>query len=943
MMRTALFLLLLLTGSVSAQKRAQKPTEPKKPLTHEVYDHWKEIPYKALTPDGNWLVYLLNPQDGDGKAVFRHVISGFEDSVHRAADVKLTHDSRYAVFKIKPPQETLKELRRNKKKKEDLPKDSLGLFSFENRSLIKIPDVRGFKTPEKAGQWLAYQLEARKEPPSKEAKKDSIKTEKQAKKSRKNSDENGYTLIVKKYPEGKEVRFPFVKEYTFAKYGQGLVFTTTGNDSLLQAGVYWYDLAEEKLQPLLQGKARQKFRSISISETGDRVAFIVDADTTKALYRFPKLYYWQKGEDPAMVLADENTPGLPTAWIINEHYTPVFSKDGSKLFFGTQPQPLAQDTLLLPEEIVNVEVWNWQDDYIYPQQNKQLDAEKKRAYLAVMHLHNKSMVPLGSTEIPQIELGDEGNASLVLGRSDVPYRVATNWDISGFEDVFILDVNTGSRKNVLSRLKGNASLSPRAAFVYWFSLTDTAWFSYSLKNNTLHRLGQQVKVQFADEEDDHPDFPSSYGLAGWTADDKNILVYDRYDIWSLDPENKQEPVNLTRIGREQKIVFRYIKTDPEARFIDPEKEMLLSCFFESTKASGYYKLSLRDGKLTPLLVSDHRYTGLSKALLSDRIVYTRENFTAFPDVWVADMNLKNPKKVTSANPQMANYRWGSVETVQWTSLDNIHLKGLLYKPEGFDASKKYPMIVYFYEKNSDNLHHHVAPAPIRASVNFAYYVSNGYLVFVPDIVYKIGYPGESALNCILPGVTSLMAKGFVDEKHIGIQGHSWGGYQTAYLITRSNLFAAAEAGAPVSNMTSAYGGIRWESGRSRMFQYEKSQSRIGATLWEAPVRYIENSPLFFADKIETPLLMMHNDGDGAVPWYQGIEFFMALRRLQKPVWMLNYNNQGHGLTQRQDKTDFAIRMSQFFDHFLKGKPMPEWMKKGIPAVEKGVNNGYLAN
>jgi len=208
------------------------------------------------------------------------------------------------------------------------------------------------------------------------------------------------------------------------------------------------------------------------------------------------------------------------------------------------------------------------------------------------------------------------------------------------------------------------------------------------------------------------------------------------------------------------------------------------------------------------------------------------------------------------------------------------------------------------------------------------------------VVYRIGFPGESAQNCLLPGVTSLISKGFVDEKHIGIQGHSWGGYQTAYLITRTNLFAAAEAGAPVVNMISAYGGVRWDSGLSRMFQYEKSQTRLGGTLWEKPLLYIENSPIFFADKVQTPLLMMHNDGDGAVPWYQGIEMYMAMRRLNKPVWMLNYNGQGHGLTQRQDRTDFAIRMKQFFDHYLKGEPMPPWMKTGVPSIEKGITKGY---
>lgn len=289
---------------------------------------------------------------------------------------------------------------------------------------------------------------------------------------------------------------------------------------------------------------------------------------------------------------------------------------------------------------------------------------------------------------------------------------------------------------------------------------------------------------------------------------------------------------------------------------------------------------------------------------------------------------------------MKDFLWGSVELVKWTSIDNIPLEGLLYKPEGFDPHKKYPMIVYFYEKSSDGLFQHWAPEPLRSTIDRSVYTSNGYLVFVPDIVYKIGFPGESAHNCIMPGVTSLIAKGFVDEKNIGIQGHSWGGYQAAYLVTRTNLFKACEAGAPVSDMISAYGGIRWGTGLSRMFQYEQSQSRIGGTLWEKPLLYIENSPLFFADKIQTPMLLMANDNDSAVPWYQGIEFYMALRRLNKPVWMLNYNGEPHWPVKRENKMDFQIRMMQFFDHYLKGAPMPPWMKDGVPAIEQGINKGY---
>ncbi|MCU0456013.1 MAG: prolyl oligopeptidase family serine peptidase, partial [Bacteroidales bacterium] len=239
-----------------------------------------------------------------------------------------------------------------------------------------------------------------------------------------------------------------------------------------------------------------------------------------------------------------------------------------------------------------------------------------------------------------------------------------------------------------------------------------------------------------------------------------------------------------------------------------------------------------------------------------------------------------------------------------------------------------------------DLFSHRMPEAHRSTIDYHYYTSNGYLVFNPDVHYINGYPGQSAFNCVMPGITALLEKGFVDEKRIGAQGHSWGGYQVAYLATRTNLFAAIESGAPVVNMYSAYGGIRWETGVNRSMQYEHQQSRIGATIWEAPHLYWENSPLFAIEKVQTPILIMSNDQDGAVPWWQGIEFFVAMRRLGKPAWLLNYNGEPHWPQKMPNKVDFQKRMSQFFGHYLKGEPMPEWMKDGVPATEKEFTLGY---
>lgn len=322
------------------------------------------------------------------------------------------------------------------------------------------------------------------------------------------------------------------------------------------------------------------------------------------------------------------------------------------------------------------------------------------------------------------------------------------------------------------------------------------------------------------------------------------------------------------------------------------------------------------------------------------MIWTKGNFRILPELHLSKTDFSEIVKLTSLGKQMEQFKWGNVELVSWSSFDGNKMDGLLYTPENMDSTKKYPMIVYFYEKYSDDLYRFYNPSPSRSTVNFSVYTSNDYIVFVPDITYQTGMPGKSAYDDIISGTLEMCKRPYINKDKMGIQGQSWGGYQVAWLVTQTKLFKAGMAGAPVSNMTSAYGGIRWESGMSRMFQYEKSQSRIGATLWENTLSYLENSPVFYADRVETPLLIMHNDADGAVPWYQGIEYFTALRRLGKPSWLLVYNGEEHNLTKWHNRVDLSIRMMQFFDHYLKDQPEPVWMKEGIPAIQKGRLSGF---
>jgi dipeptidyl aminopeptidase/acylaminoacyl peptidase len=940
----SLFLLINSIAPSSAQKAKQKKSSPpattvqKPPLNHQVYDFWQEIPEQTISNNGRFSAFVINPQQGDGRLEFyRKGESVPAFYIERGVDVKFSNDSDYAFFKIKPQFLKTREAKKLKTKKEDMPKDSLGMLSLRTGEVAKWPAVISYRIPEKGSGWVAFLKE--------DLEKKKVTTEDENKpkaKSKKENSENGYGLVVKNYHTNIEIHFPFVKEYTFSKKGERLAFFSTGNGADRKPGVFVMEQSSSQPTSIYPAHPKWSISKLTFDDQGSQLAFVADLDTNaKSLMRFPKLVHWKTGDVEANVLADEtNQPG-GKGWLVNADVAPNFSKNGTTLFYGSNPTPIVADTTLLPEEIVNVEVWHWKDSKLQTQQKVSVNSDKKRGFLTAFNLFDKSATLLATHPQEAVTLIDQGNAPSVL-LSDPSRYSHEHWDWNPKSDIYLVNTRTGSKKLVKERLEGRANASPSGKYIYWFSNPDTAWMAYSVEREAIIQLTKNEIVSFTNEEDDHPDFPNAYGVVGWTSNDGHLLVYDRYDVWMIDPLNPQAAVKLT-IGRNDKRRYRYVKLDPEERSIDLSAPMLLRSVDETTKQEGLYHFTFRDKSLVRKLEGDFRIgANLKKSTASDDILFTKETFRDFPNWYHSDLTFKKVTPLTRANAQQNDYSWGSVELVSWNAGDGTPLRGLLYKPENFDSTRKYPMMTYFYEKNSDNLHAHFPPKPIRSYINFSYFTSNGYVVFVPDIVYQIGYPGQSAYNCVVPGVLHILSKGFIDKDRLGVSGHSWGGYQTAYLVTRTNLFKAAEAGAPVTNMTSAYGGIRWDTGLVRQAQYERTQSRIGGTLWEKPLQYFENSPLFFSDKVETPLLMMHNDEDGAVPWYQGIEYYLALKRLKKPVWMLNYSGEKHGLTQRQNMTDFTIRLYQFFDHYLKDAPMPRWMATGLPYLEKGINQGLEA-
>ncbi|MCR8669481.1 prolyl oligopeptidase family serine peptidase [Aestuariibaculum sp. M13] len=905
----------------------------KKPLEFSDIQQWNSIKNEAVAPNGNFIVYDLEQDNSDSHL---HLTSNKGKTIleyFRGTQGNFSYDSKFLAFTIKPLKDSVDDMLRHKVKKDKLPKDSLAIYNLDTKELDKIGNVKSYALPEKWSSYVAYLLEEIKAP-KKETKTDSTDTKEDKKeaKPKKVSKTNGYHLVVRNLNTKAQDTFKFVTNYTFAKTGKTLAFSTTGEKDNEGEGVYVYDFNTSKLTNIYSAK-KAKYNKLSFSETGNRFAFVVDTDTTKVQIRPNELYIWETGQEIANKLYDNTT--TPEGYLVSKDGSIRFSKDESKLYFGLRKPPVIKDTTLLKDEIVNVEVWTYNEPRLYTVQELQVKNDTIKAYETVYNFNTKKTVQIETEPFPYSTTTDKGNSNITLINTPTPYALESQWTGRSLKDYAIVDTKTGTQTIILKKTP-NASLSPKGAFVFGYHSIDSTWFTYNIKTDKYIEL-TKGKV-FYDELNDSPDFPHAYGTAGWMENDKYILLYDRYDIWKYNP-NSGEATNLTN-GRANKIVYRYIKLDKEEESVSSKNKWLLSTFNETTKAGGFAEFNPKNSALKELETGNFSYSKPVKAELSDALLFTRESFKEFPDLRLTDLNFKTQNVLSDANPQQKDYNWGTIELVKWTSLDGEELEGLLAKPENFDPNKKYPMIVNFYERSSDDIHKHRAPVFGRSTISYSYYTSRGYVIFNPDVKYREGYPGESALSCVVSGTNDIIKKGFIDKDNIGLQGHSWGGYQIAQLVTKTNMFKAAESGAPVVNMISAYGGIRWWTGLSRQFQYEHTQSRIGGTPWEYPMRYIENSPIFNLDKINTPLLILHNDADGHVPWYQGIEFFVSLRRLGKPAWFLNYNDEPHWPLKYQNRKDFTLRMSQFFDYYLKGAAKPLWMDRGVPATEKGINQGY---
>ncbi len=597
--------------------------------------------------------------------------------------------------------------------------------------------------------------------------------------------------------------------------------------------------------------------------------------------------------------------------------------------------PAAKNDAKKPDMII----WHWEDKRLQSRQQVMENSDKNFTYLGLYDVTANKFVQVNDSSIRSLTVFPKQQYAIASDERD--YELDMNLDGQSYSDIYVVDLKTGSKslfekKFYLPSFYSRPQPSPDGVnFLYG---KDGHYYVYNLATKNTVNITADVPTSFINTEDDHNVEKPLTPVIGWSSDSKSILIRDLWDIWQVPANGKGNAVNLTQNGAATKTRYGRYMIDYEEKGIDLKKTVYVSLYGDRNKKSGIGKLEPGKNGVKPgvqtLIWDDLRVGSFSKAKNAGVFLYAKEKYNQPTEFFAGTEQLASAKQVTENAPDRHKYVWSSgVQLVDYVSDKGDSLQGALFLPAGYEKGKKYPTVIYYYEKMSQSLHSYSNPDFPGGGWNPSLYTSNGYAVFMPDIVYKMDDPGMSAVWCVLPGVKAAIKTGVIDENKMGLQGHSWGGYQTAFLVTQTNLFKAAAPGAPLTNMISMYDLIYWNSGGGNMSIFEASQGRFKGAPWENWESYQRNSPIYHVKNVKTPILLLHNDKDGAVDFTQGIEFYNALRRLKKPIVMITYKGENHGIVKLENRKDYAVRMMEFFDHHLKGSPAPDWLQQGIDKLK----------
>lgn len=930
-MRRVTIVTILLFFSLTINSATQ--TKPR--VSPADYGKWESLSSTTLAPDGKWLAYGVNRSNRNNELRITSVAGGEPKVFAFGAQPVFSSDSRWVACGIGYSEAQEEKLRKEKKPIHR----KLGLLNLASGEQTSVDGIESF-TFSASGAYLAMRRYApeRKDAPAAET-------------GRETETPPGTTLIVRHLDSGRDTTFGNVAEYSWQdlpKRGRLLALTISAEDKTGN-GVQLYDPETGALRALDSSSSiysgltwRKESADLAVlrSKTDDRregatqIALawrrLAEADEEKKVY------------DPT---ADAKFPsGMRTVTFRR----PSWSQDGGIVFLGLarweekpasekpsaasdgNPAASTKEAAKEDDEPAGVDIWHSRDVIVMPKQKIDARTDRRRNFLAAWRIDAGRFVQLGQERDEQVT---------PLKHQKLGY--VANWTAYAMErtigrpaaDLYLVDLSSGERTKIKERLNEDRYTHASPGGRYLLYLQDDHYWTVNTATRAVVNITRNAPTSFVDLESDVTiKQKPAFGVAGWTKNDESVLVYDKFDLWQIAPDGSRAR-RLTD-GAAEQIRHRYLRLDPDEEWIDAEKPIYLSLFGVWTKKSGYARLR-PGGEATaerPVWL-DKRVQRLEKASDADVYSYVVEAFDDSPDVFVGDSGLKEAKQVTKTNPFQSDYAWGRSELVEYKTERGERLQGALFYPAGYEPGRKYPMVVYLYERLSDGIHRYSAPSE-RDYYNAAAFTQHGYFLYQPDIKFQPREPGRSVIACVTPAVKKVIGMGLVDERKVGVVGHSWGGFDASYLATHSDLFAAAVAGAPITNLVSNYGNHHWNSGIAETDHIETGQQRMEAPLWEDLPAYIRNSAVYNVQNMKTPLLIEFGDNDGTVFWHQGVELYNLARRAKKDVVMLVYNGEDHGLRKKSNQIDYHRRIHEWFAHYLKNDPAPPWIAKGLSFLDR---------
>jgi dipeptidyl aminopeptidase/acylaminoacyl peptidase len=918
---------------------------------------WRRMMGASLSRDGRWLAYRVVPAEGNGEVIVRETQGEKEHKFPAGSgfgQLAFSHDSKWLAFTINPSRERQSQgRRRNPAAQAPAPTATgkVGLLNLATGAKVEFEGIRRFAFSGEAATTLALHRNPPAATPTTTA-RPAVPAAAPAQPATP-SRSGGTDLILHELASGKEMTIGNVSQFAFDKKGQWLTLLIDTKD-MVGNGVQLRNMKTRTLAQLDSGKA--VYQGLAWTEKGDGFAVLKGVedkaykDKLFSVLAFTDL----AAASPKLVTYDpQKDSNFPKGMAIQGGR--AYLSDDLEAVFFTIHKPAKADATTRPgsgdptrgpgrdgqgrlaagpsaastaREKPDVVIWHWRDDRLQSEQQVRARFDREDTYLCTYRIKDKKFLRLADDTVRQVT--PAAGQRWAVGLDSRAYMRTGSLDGKRYQDIHVIELQTGTRRLALKRNRWYVGTSPKGTHLLYYD--DGRFHTHEFATGKDYPLTTGPVPSFINVEDDHNvDRPPTRPI-GWASDDSAVLISDNWDVWKL-PVHGGEAINLTGNGKKDGIRYRgRLSLDPEEKGIDLSKPLYFSTYGEWTKKSGFVRLDPNSAAMTTLCWDDAEFGGLRKAAEADVFVFTRETNKDCPDYYVTNARFKSSRKVSNVNPQQEKYRWPSgTKLIDYKSAKGDRLQAALMLPADYEPGKTYPTIVYIYERLSLLLNRY--PFPYANGFNPAVYASAGYAVLMPDIRYKVNDPGMSAVWCVLPALEAAVATGVVDKTRVGLHGHSWGGYQTSFLITQTDAFKAAAAGAPLTNLISMYSLIYWNSGWTNQPIFESSQGRFTSGYWDNQEAYIRNSPVFHAKKVKTPLLLLHNDKDGAVDFTQGIEYFNTLRRLEKPVVMLQYKGENHGLRKPANQKDYTRRMREFFDHHLRGKPAPEWLQKGVPHLK----------